>query len=69
MKHAANTSAWALGRPGHGGFLVRRVVWGYALAVEECRPDEQIRAAKIMVEDRYNRRRLPKGKEKLFDPE
>jgi len=65
MKHAANTSAWALGRPGANGFHVRRVVWGLALAVEECRPDEQIRAAKILVEDTHNRRRrLPKGIDK-----
>ncbi len=63
MKHAANTSAWAIGRSGHGGFSVRRVVWGYALAFEERSPDEQLRAAKIMVEDRYNPRRLPKSQQ------
>jgi hypothetical protein len=60
MKHARNTSAWALGKPAHGGFMVRKIVWGYLLAKEERRPDEQIRAAKIWVESEYNRRRTLK---------
>jgi hypothetical protein len=70
MKHAANTSAWALGKPAHNGFHVRRVVWGYLLAKEECRPGEQIRAAKIWVESEYNpRRTLKKIVDELDKPD
>lgn len=58
--HAANTTAWAIGKPQRNGFHVRRVVWGMTLAKEERRPDEQIRLAKIMVEKEWKSRRLPK---------
>lgn len=56
--HAANTQAWAIGRPQRNGFHVRKVVWGMLLAKEERRPDEEIRAAKIMVEKEWKSRRM-----------
>jgi hypothetical protein len=56
MKHAANSSAWALGRQQRNGFHVRRVVWGLLMAQSERRDDEEIRAAAIMVEARFKRR-------------
>jgi len=57
MKHARNGRAWAIGKPVHGGFRVRRVVWGRLLAREERRAGEQIRAARIWVEEDFNPRR------------
>lgn len=56
MRHAANSSAWALGRRQRNGFHIRRVVWGLTLAQVERRPDEEIRAATIMIEDQWKRR-------------
>lgn len=49
LKHATNYRAWAIGRQQSNGFNVRRVVWGLLMARSERRPDEEIRAAKIMV--------------------
>jgi hypothetical protein len=57
LKHAANSSAWALGRRQRNGFHVRRVVWGLLMAQSECRPDEEIRAATILIESASKRRR------------
>jgi hypothetical protein len=57
LKHAANCSAWAIGKQQRNGFHVRRVVWGLFMAFEECRPDEQVRAATILVEKQFKRRR------------
>ncbi len=57
MKRAANSSAWAIGEERHHGFHVRRVVWGYLLASAEKREGEEIRAATIMVERRFRKRR------------
>lgn len=56
MKHAANHTAWAIGRQQRNGFHVRRVVWGLVLAREERRYDEEIRAASIMIEAQWKRR-------------
>lgn len=56
MKHAANHTAWALGRQQRNGFHVRRVVWGLEMANAERRADEEIRAASIMVEAHWKRR-------------
>jgi hypothetical protein len=57
MKHAANCSAWALGEQRKNGFHVRRVVWGLLMAQHEKRDAEEIRAATIMVESAFKRRR------------
>ncbi len=57
MVCAANSSAWAIGRKQCNGFHVRRVVWGYTLAMYEKRADEEIRAATITVEKHFKRRR------------
>lgn len=57
MKHAANHTAWAIGRMQRNGFHVRRVVWGLLMAQSERRSDEEIRAASIMVEATFKRRR------------
>lgn len=57
MKPAANHTSWAIGRKQHNGFHVRRVVWGLLMAQMECRADEEIRAARIMVEATFKRRR------------
>jgi hypothetical protein len=56
-KHAANGSAWAIGTQRRNGFHVRRVVWGLLMAQYEVRDGEQIRAAHIMVERDYKKRR------------
>jgi hypothetical protein len=56
MRPAHNSSAWALGRKQRYGFHVRRIVWGMALALEERREDEEIRAATILIEDQWKRR-------------
>lgn len=56
MKHAANHTAWAIGRQQRNGFQVRRVVWGFLMATTERRDDEEIRAASIMVESGWKRR-------------
>jgi len=56
IKHAANHTAWAIGRPQRNGFHVRKVVWGLLMAQMERRPDEEIRAASIMVEQVWKRR-------------
>lgn len=55
-KHAANYSSWAIGRQQRNGFHVRRVVWGLLMAQMERRPDEEIRAASIMIETNWKRR-------------
>lgn len=57
MKHPNNCSCWALGQQTSNGFHVRRVVWGLLLAWEEKRDDEEIRAATILVERAFKRRR------------
>jgi hypothetical protein len=49
MKHAANSSAWAIGSQRRNGFHVRRIVWGLLMAQCECRDGEQVRAATLMV--------------------
>jgi hypothetical protein len=50
MRYARNARAWALGKQlHHGGFHVRRVVWGLLMARTEKRPDEEIRKAVILV--------------------
>lgn len=56
MKHAANHSAWAIGRKQRNGFHVRRVVWGLLMAQTERRADEEIRAASIMIEADWKQR-------------
>ena len=61
LKHAANHKAWAIGSQQPNGFHVRRVVWGLLMAWSERRPDEEIRAATIMVESVWKRRH-PKPK-------
>jgi hypothetical protein len=50
MKHAANSSAWALGEQQRNGFHVRRIVWGLFMARAERREHEEIRAATILIE-------------------
>jgi len=55
--HAANCSAWAIGTQRRNGFHVRRVVWGLLLAQYERREGEEIRAATIMVEKHFKRRK------------
>jgi hypothetical protein len=57
MKHAANSSAWAIGSQRRNGFQVRRIVWGLLMAQCECRDGEQVRAATLMVEGSYKQRR------------
>jgi hypothetical protein len=57
MKHAVNSTAWALGEQRRNGFHVRRVVWGLLLAQHEQREGEEIRAASILVESAVKRRR------------
>jgi hypothetical protein len=57
MKPAGNSSAWAIGQQRRNGFHVRRVVWGLLMAWEEKRADEEIRAASILVERQFKRRR------------
>ena len=57
MKVPVNSSAWALGQQTRHGFHVRRIVWGLMLAWYEKRDDEEIRAATIMVERAFKRRR------------
>lgn len=57
MKPAANSSAWAIGEQRKNGFHVRRVVWGLLLAQAEMREGEQVRAATVMVEKQFKRRR------------
>jgi hypothetical protein len=57
MVHAANHTAWAIGRQQRNGFHVRRVVWGLLMAQSERRDDEEIRAASILVEQAPKRRR------------
>lgn len=59
-KHAANGTSWAIGRKQRNGFHVRKVVWGLLMANAECRDDEEIRAASIMVEAHFKRRSKPK---------
>lgn len=56
LKHAANHTSWAIGRQQRNGFHVRKVVWGLLMAQMERRPDEEIRAASIMVEMHWKRR-------------
>lgn len=56
MRPANNSSAWAIGKRRRYGFDVRRIVWGLALAREERRDDEEIRAAHIYVEHDWKRR-------------
>lgn len=62
MKHAANHTAWAIGRKQRNGFHVRKVVWGLLMAQLERRADEEIRAASVMVEANWKRRH-PKPQE------
>jgi hypothetical protein len=57
VKPAANSTAWAIGRQRRNGFHVRRVVWGLLMAQCERREGEQVRAATILVEREYRRRR------------
>lgn len=52
----SNARCWALGTRRRNGFFVRRIVWGLALAQEEVRDGEEIRAAHIRVEDEFHRR-------------
>ena len=59
MKHARNSSAWAIGTQTRHGFYVRRVVWGLLMASAEKRIGEEVRAAQITVERAVKRRRLP----------
>lgn len=49
LKHAANSTAWAIGHLERNGFHVRRVVWGKTMARAERRHGEEIRAATIMI--------------------
>lgn len=63
MKHAANHTAWAIGRKQRNGFHVRRVVWGLLMAQAERRSDEEIRAASIMIEAQWKpRHRKPEAR-------
>ena len=57
MKHAANSTAWAIGEQRRNGFHVRRIVWGLLLAQYEKREGEEIRAASILIERKFKRRR------------
>lgn len=57
MKRAANAKAWAIGRPQRNGFHARRIVWGLLMAQAERREDEEVRAAILLVEDQYKRRK------------
>jgi hypothetical protein len=57
MKHAANSTAWAIGTQRRNGFHVRRVFWGLLVAQLEKRPSEEIRAATILVEKHFKRRK------------
>jgi hypothetical protein len=57
MKVPANFSCWAIGTQRRNGFYVRRIVWGLLLAQHEKRDGEQIRAATIMVERAFKKRR------------
>lgn len=57
MKPAQNCSAWAIGTQRRNGFHVRKVVWGLLMAQCECRANEEIRSAVIMVEAKYKWRR------------
>ena len=41
MKHAANSTAWAIGEQRRNGFHVRRIVWGLLLAQYEKREGEE----------------------------
>lgn len=68
LVHAANATAWALGKQQGNGFYVRRVVWGLLLASEERRPDEEIRAAVIMLEPTHKKRKT-KGMRRIWHPE
>jgi hypothetical protein len=49
-KHAANSACYALGHRAGNGFVVRRVVWGMAMASMEVRDGEQIRRAIVLVD-------------------
>ena len=49
IKKAGNAGAWALGKEGKRGFVIRRVVWGRMLARAEKRKGEQIRRATIYI--------------------
>jgi hypothetical protein len=68
MKHAANSSAWAIGQQRRNGFRIRRVVWGLVMAWEEKRDDEEIRAASISVERQFKRRRDLRIRAGKFSP-
>lgn len=68
MKHAANHTSWAIGRPQRNGFHVRRVVWGLLMAQTERRADEEIRAASIMVETHWKRRHAKPNTTKPPEP-
>ena len=57
MKHAANSTAWAIGEQRRNGFHVRRIVWGLLLAQYEKREGEEIRAASILIARKFKRRR------------
>jgi len=57
MKCAANSSAWAIGQQRCNGFHVRKVVWGLLMAQCERREGEQVRAAMILVERAFKRRK------------
>jgi hypothetical protein len=52
-----NCACWAVGLGFGESFYVRRVVWGLLHAQHECRENEQIRAAKIVVEPVFKKRK------------
>lgn len=54
---ASNERAFAIGTVTRGFFHIRRVVWGLALASEECRDDEEIRRAIVLIASEKKRRR------------
>jgi hypothetical protein len=57
MKYPSNASAWAIGEQRRNGFHVRKVCWGLLMAQCEQRQGEQVRAATLMVEASFKRRR------------
>ena len=53
MKRAINPTVFAVGKPTkRSNFMVRVIAWGYTLARDAARDDEEIREAYIMVAPR-----------------
>jgi len=55
--HARNEKAYAVGKMHYGHFNIRRIVWGMVMASEECRDDEEIRSAIVLITSTKRRRR------------